>query len=215
MDLINDFLYQIVKNTTLEFKINIPINIPGLPNSTSFNNEPSRFFNANSNMNSNAASDANSNMNSNAASDANSAASDANSNMNSNAASDANSNVNVASDPTGANDASGGELKSKLSQGPSGSQDLLRLFFENLASPSAQVSQTVPLQTNDNIYTLISQLELVISTLRKILTGMKTQQNNTDSRSNSHYLLDNYIEMLENTDKILKSFKLIRSSFSF
>jgi hypothetical protein len=28
-------------------------------------------------------------------------------------------------------------------------------------------------------------------------------------------MIDNYIEMLENIDKILKSFKLIRSSFNF
>ncbi|MGL5961644.1 MAG: hypothetical protein ACRCZ0_06805 [Cetobacterium sp.] len=89
----------------------------------------------------------------------------------------------------------------------------MRQLFENLTTTTQEVADhQTPTQTNDDIYTLISQLELVISTLQKILTGVKTQQTN-----NAYCLvmIDNYIEMLENIDKILKSFKLIRSSFNF
>lgn len=140
MDLINDFLYQIIKNTTIELKINIPIsNTDTLPLCGS-RRIPSLNIDINSTDQSNA--------------------------------------TNVVK-----------------------SEDFLKQLFENLTTNT----QEGPM--NDDISTLISQLELVISTLRKILTEVKKQQTN-------NVMIDNYIEMIENIDKILKSFKLIRS-FNF
>lgn len=89
----------------------------------------------------------------------------------------------------------------------------LRQFVENcLITPSNDTSgnrelpKELPTQPDD-INVLISQLENVIITLKKILTALKQD-------SNQYGLIDNYLKMLDNVDNILKSLKLIRSSFS-
>lgn len=179
MDLVNDFLNQIMKNTTIDLRINIPIhpNPSNHPTGRSFSSSPSNHTvitqpNANSLDSEIAALQAKPNHETNEI-------------------------------PTGV-------LPSQVPperqfEQVLKSEDFLKQLFENMT----QRSQEAP--ANDDICTLISQLELVISTLRKILAGVKTQQ------TNAHYLvmIDNYIEMLENFDKILKSFKFIRSSFNF
>jgi hypothetical protein len=178
MDLINDFLYQIMKNTTIELKINIPIN--PLERSSSNN-----FFQSALNIPNN---------------------------DNKNSERSTTFRVETCEPSTLRTEGLGETLQAEGSQGPisssaTKSDDFVRHFFENLATNTQEEPQP-----NDDIYTLINQLELVISTLQKILAKIKTQQTN-----NEHYLvmINNYIEMLENIDRILKSFKLIRSSFNF
>lgn len=184
MDLVNDFLYQIMKNTTIDLRINIPIH----PNPS--NHPTGRSFFSSSPSNHTVITQPN--ANSLIVNDSEIAA------------------LQKPNHET--NEIPTGVLPSQVPperqfEQVLKSEDFLKQLFENMTQ---QRSQEAP-ANDDDIYTLISQLELVISTLRKILAGVKTQQ------TNAHYsvMIDNYIEMLENIDKILKSFKFIRSSFNF
>lgn len=161
MDLFNDFFNQIMKNTTFEIKINIPM-IPE-------NKTPFRIYSNNSIFDPQS--------------------------------------FNTLSNPTTLNT----------------STIPVTTTTQSPINPKIEIPETEPTTNiemnifkqlienffkstneNDDILTLVNQIEQVIDSLKKIFISFK-------DTNNQFGIVDNYLEMLKNFEKILKSFKLIRT----
>lgn len=158
MDFVNDLLTQIMKNTTFEIKINIPM----IPENTPTVNSFSKILTPTSTT------------------------------------------PSTSSSTPSASTLTTTSSTSSSTTTPSTSSSTVKPKNEFL---NTLIQACLKEVKNDDIDVLINQAEDGIATLIKILTNLKQQMSN-----NQFEMLDKYIEMLNDVGKILKSFKIIRSS---
>lgn len=176
MDLINELINQLFKNTTFQIKIDIPLNF----------NDNFQSINKNS-----------STMNSS-----------------SSTSTDFTDSTNTSQ---GASERDKSFLDARSFQGAPGQEtvqiptldtksDFFKQFFENLLLIKNN-DENIQQNESDDIIVLLTHIENVITTLKKIFTSK--QQTSFSSMN----FIENYIEMLNNAENIVKSFKIIKSSF--